>query len=117
MTAEHRNQAKAVNFGIIYGISDYGLSRNLGIPGRAKRYIDGYFRLYKGVKRFMDEPVALTGMDMSRPCLGEALPARGQQRNVARRKFAERTAMNTPIQGAAADIIKCYGQARQGDTI
>lgn len=109
VTAEHRNQAKAVNFGIIYGISDYGLSRNLGIPvGEAKRYIDGYFRLYKGVKRFMDESVArahrdgyVTTLFGRRRYLPEV-----NSRNVARRKFAERTAMNTPIQGTAADIIK-----------
>lgn len=109
VTPEQRSQAKAVNFGIIYGISDYGLSRNVGIPVReAKRYIDGYFRLYKGVKRFMDETVArayrdgyVTTLFGRRRYLPEL-----NSRNPARRKFAERTAMNTPIQGTAADIIK-----------
>lgn len=109
VTPEQRSQAKAVNFGIVYGISDFGLSRNLGIPvGEAKRYIDGYFRLYKGVKRYMDEVVAAAHRD------GYVTTLFGRRRYlpelnsriVARRKFAERTAMNTPIQGTAADIIK-----------
>lgn len=109
VTSEQRSQAKAVNFGIVYGISDYGLSKNLGIPvGEAKRYIEGYFRLYKGVKRFMDESVASAHQDGYVTTLfgrRRYLPELNS-RNVARRKFAERTAMNTPIQGTAADIIK-----------
>ena len=109
VTPEQRRQAKAVNFGIVYGISDYGLSRNLGIPvSEAKRYIDGYFRLYKGVKRYMDQVVHearrngyVTTLLGRRRYLPEL-----NSRSVPRRKFAERTAMNTPIQGSAADIIK-----------
>lgn len=109
VTPEQRNQAKAVNFGIVYGISDYGLSRSLGIPvGEAKRYIDGYFRLYKGVKRYMDRTVEEARRN------GYVTTLLGRRRylpelnstSVPRRKFAERTAMNTPIQGSAADIIK-----------
>jgi len=109
VTPEQRSQAKAVNFGIVYGISDYGLSRNLGIPvSEARRYIDGYFRLYKGVKRYMDQVVEearrngyVTTLLGRRRYLPEL-----NSRSVPRRKFAERTAMNTPIQGSAADIIK-----------
>lgn len=109
VTPEQRSQAKAVNFGIVYGISDYGLSRNLGIRvSEARRYIDGYFRLYTGVKRYMDEAVEearrngyVTTLLGRRRYLPEL-----NSRSVPRRKFAERTAMNTPIQGSAADIIK-----------
>jgi len=109
ITPDLRRKAKAVNFGIVYGISDYGLSQNLGISRKeAGEYIARYFERYPGVKTFMDETVAkahdlgcVTTMFERR----RALPAINS-RNFNLRSFAERTAMNTPIQGSAADIIK-----------
>lgn len=104
-----RRKAKAVNFGIIYGISDYGLGRDLGI-GRyeAKEYIDKYFQRYPGVERYLNETVALAKEK------GYVTTLMGRRRylpninhkNYNLRSFAERTAMNTPIQGTAADVIK-----------
>lgn len=104
-----RRQAKAVNFGIVYGISDYGLSQNLGITRKeAKKFIDRYFESYPGVKHYMDEIVLeakqkgyVTTIMNRRRYLPDIT-----SRNFNRRSFAERTAMNTPIQGSAADIIK-----------
>ncbi|GGE17524.1 DNA polymerase [Marinithermofilum abyssi] len=104
-----RRQAKAVNFGIVYGISDYGLSQNLNIPRKeAAAFIERYFESYPGVKRYMDETVQqakkqgyVTTMLNRRRYLPDI-----NSRNFNRRSFAERTAMNTPIQGTAADIIK-----------
>lgn len=104
-----RRKAKAVNFGIVYGISDYGLARDLHIPRKeAAHYIATYFARYPGVKRFMDEQVAfahahgyvetLYGRRRSLPTINS--------RNFNQRSLAERMAMNTPIQGSAADIIK-----------
>ena len=109
VTPELRRKAKAVNFGIVYGISDYGLSQNLGIPRKeAGEYIMRYFERYPGVKKFMDETVAkahesgyVTTMFGRRRALPDI-----NAHNFNRRSFAERTAMNTPIQGSAADIIK-----------
>ena len=109
ITADLRRKAKAVNFGIVYGISDYGLSQNLGITRReAAEYITRYFERYPGVKNFMDTTIAkarevgyVTTMFGRR----RTLPAIND-RNFNVRSFAERTAMNTPIQGSAADIIK-----------
>jgi DNA polymerase-1 len=109
VTPNMRRQAKAVNFGIVYGISDYGLSQNLGIPRKeAKHFIDRYFESYPGVKNYMDEIVAeakhkgyVTTLMNRRRYLPDIT-----NRNFNRRSFAERTAMNTPIQGSAADIIK-----------
>lgn len=104
-----RRQAKAVNFGIVYGISDYGLSQNLGITRKeAKQFIERYFASYPGVKEYMDEIV----MDAKQKGYVTTLMHRRRylpeitSRNFNRRSFAERTAMNTPIQGSAADIIK-----------
>lgn len=104
-----RRQAKAVNFGIVYGISDYGLSQNLGITRKeAQKFIDRYFESYPGVKNYMDEIVQeakqkgyVTTIMKRRRYLPDIT-----SRNFNRRSFAERTAMNTPIQGSAADIIK-----------
>lgn len=104
-----RSRAKAVNFGIVYGISDYGLSRDLGVGRKeAGEYIDSYFARYPGVKRYIDETVAearsqgfVTTMFGRRRYLPEIASS-----NFNQRSFAERTAMNTPIQGTAADIIK-----------
>lgn len=104
-----RRQAKAVNFGIVYGISDYGLSQNLGITRKeAKAFIDRYFESYPGVKKYMDNIVKeakqlgyVTTLMQRRRYLPDIT-----SRNFNQRSFAERTAMNTPIQGSAADIIK-----------
>ncbi|MHA6251432.1 DNA polymerase I [Oceanobacillus sp. CAU 1775] len=109
VTSEMRRQAKAVNFGIVYGISDYGLSQNLGITRKeAKQFIDRYFESYPGVKEYMDDIVYqakqqgyVTTIMNRRRYLPEIT-----SRNFNLRSFAERTAMNTPIQGSAADIIK-----------
>jgi len=109
VTDQMRRQAKAVNFGIVYGISDYGLSQSLGIPRKeAKTFIDRYLESYPGVKSYMDEVVQeakqkgyVTTLMNRRRYLPEIT-----SRNFNRRSFAERTAMNTPIQGTAADIIK-----------
>jgi len=104
-----RNRAKAVNFGIIYGISDYGLSQDLQIPrAEARKYIESYFARYPGVKRYVEECIKMardkgyvtTVMDRRR-----YLPDINHP-NFSRRSFAERIARNTPIQGSAADIIK-----------
>ncbi|RYM06910.1 DNA polymerase I [Sporolactobacillus sp. THM7-7] len=104
-----RRHAKAVNFGIIYGISDYGLSQNLGITRKeAARFIDKYLESYPGVRRYMDNIVRKARKDGYVTTLlnrRRYLPDI-RSRNFNRRSFAERTAMNTPIQGSAADVIK-----------
>ncbi len=104
-----RSRAKAVNFGIVYGISDYGLSQGLGVSRKeAGEYIDSYFARYPGVKRFIDAMIAearekgyVTTLFGRRRYLPEI-----HSTNFNQRSFAERTAMNTPIQGTAADVIK-----------
>ncbi len=109
VTDQMRRTAKAVNFGIVYGISDYGLSQNLGITRKeAKKFIDRYFQSYPGVKDYMESVVDearekgyVTTMLNRRRYLPELT-----SKNFNQRSFAERTAMNTPIQGSAADIIK-----------
>lgn len=109
VTSLMRRQAKAVNFGIVYGISDYGLSQNLGITRKeAAQFIERYFTIFSGVKTYMEEIVQtarkqgyVTTLLNRRRYLPEIM-----DRNFNRRSFAERTAMNTPIQGTAADIIK-----------
>ncbi|SDZ12670.1 DNA polymerase I [Thermoactinomyces sp. DSM 45892] len=109
VTSLMRRQAKAVNFGIVYGISPFGLSQNLNIPQKeAKQFIERYFETYPGVKTYMDKIVAQAKQDgyvttllQRRRYLPELYAT-----DFARRSFAERTAMNTPIQGTAADIIK-----------
>src|SRR5690606_9876355 len=102
-------QAKAVNFGIIYGISDYGLAQNLNIPRKeAADFIERYFSVFSDVRRYMDAIVEQARRDGYVTTLLERrryLPdIRSSNYNL--RSFAERTAMNTPIQGSAADIIK-----------
>ncbi len=104
-----RRQAKAINFGIIYGMSAYGLSQQLGISQKmAKTYIDNYFARYQGVRRYMDHIIKEASRDKkTSTLLGRIrfLPdINSPNRNV--RQFAERTAINTPIQGSAADLIK-----------
>ena len=109
VTAELRRKAKAVNFGIVYGISDYGLSQNLHITRKeAGEYISRYFERYPGVKNFMDATVAKArefGYVTTLFGRRRLLPAINSP-NFNLRSFAERVAMNTPIQGTAADIIK-----------
>jgi len=109
VTGEMRSRAKAVNFGIVYGISDYGLSRDIGVTRKeAGQYIDSYFERYKGVKKFMDEVIAnarSTGYVTTLFGRRRFLPDINSS-NFNLRSFAERTAMNTPIQGTAADVIK-----------
>lgn len=109
VTPNMRRQAKAVNFGIVYGISDYGLSQNLGITRKeAKQFIDKYFEIYTGVKEYMEEIVReakLNGYVSTIMNRRRYLPDI-TSRNFNVRSFAERTAMNSPIQGSAADIIK-----------
>lgn len=104
-----RRQAKAVNFGIIYGISDYGLSQNLNISRKeAQAFIERYFASFPGVKAYMDEIIERARRDGYVTTLlnrRRVLPDINS-RNYNLRSFAERTAMNTPIQGTAADIIK-----------
>jgi len=109
VTSLMRRQAKAVNFGIVYGISDYGLSQNLNITRKeAGEFIDRYFAVFAGVKRYMEEIVKQAKQDGYVTTLlhrRRYLPdIRSSNFNL--RSFAERTAMNTPIQGTAADIIK-----------
>ncbi len=109
VTPELRRKAKAVNFGIVYGISDYGLSRDLHIPRKeAAQYIESYFAKCSGVKRFIDQVVEAAHKDgFVTTIFGRKryLPAINSS-NYNQRTLAERMAMNTPIQGTAADIIK-----------
>ncbi|MDD5542402.1 MAG: DNA polymerase I [Acidobacteriia bacterium] len=108
-TADHRRQAKAINFGIVYGLSPFGLAQQLGIPqSEAKKYIEAYFERYRGVRKFLDRTIAETRQS------GETRTLLGRLRripdilskNPALRNFAERTAVNTPLQGTASDLIK-----------
>ena len=109
VTADQRRAAKAINFGLIYGMSAFGLGRQLGIDrGLAQDYVDRYFERYPGVKAFMDRTRAeardrqyvetLFGRRLYLPEINA--------RNAQRRQYAERTAINAPMQGTAADIIK-----------
>ncbi len=109
VTAEMRRQAKVINFGILYGMSPFGLSRELGITQvQAKQFIDEYFEKFRGVRAYLDAVLekarkegSVTTLLNRRRNLPEIASA-----NVALRHFAERTAINTPIQGTAADLIK-----------
>jgi DNA polymerase I len=109
MSKETRNRAKAVNFGIVYGISPFGLSANLNIPQpEAKLYIETYFARYVGVRQFIDRLLEETrATQQVRTLFGRVRPIPDiQSRNPNLRGFAERTAVNTPLQGTAADLIK-----------
>jgi DNA polymerase-1 len=109
VSKEARNNAKAVNFGIVYGISSFGLAANLGISRKeADLYIRNYFERYAGVKRFIDETIARTReTGVARTLFGRERPIPDMNsRNPNARGFAERTAVNSPIQGTAADLIK-----------
>ena len=109
VTADQRRSAKAINFGLIYGMSAFGLARQLGIGrGEAQKYVDLYFERYPGVKRYMDE----TKQKARDAGFVETIFGRRlylpeiQSRNQALRQYAERSAINAPMQGTAADIIK-----------
>jgi DNA polymerase-1 len=107
--AEHRRRAKAVNFGIVYGLSPFGLSQQLGIEQReAKQFIDAYFAKYKGVRDFIDLTLAGARREQKvRTLFGRVRPIPDiNSKNGNMRGFAERTAVNTPLQGTAADLIK-----------
>jgi len=104
-----RNRAKAINFGIIYGISPFGLARQLGIPqGDAKAYIEAYFERYPGVRDYMEQmKEAARANGFVTTLFGRKVHVPGiNDKNPARRNFMERAAINAPLQGAAADIIK-----------
>ncbi len=109
VTSQQRSAAKAINFGIVYGISSFGLARGTGISRtEAQEYIDRYFQRYSKVKEYLDSTVAearkqgyVTTILGRRRYLPEI-----NSRNWTRRQFAERMAMNTPVQGSAADLIK-----------
>ncbi len=109
VNADMRRQAKVINFGILYGMSAFGLSKELGLnPKMAQTYIDGYFAKYSGVRAFLD------GILEDARAKGYVTTLLGRRRflpeinssNIPTRQFAERTAINTPIQGTAADLIK-----------
>jgi DNA polymerase-1 len=109
VNAEHRRRAKAVNFGIVYGLSAFGLSQQLGIDTKeAKRFIDAYFEKYSGVREFIDQTLEQTRRDQKVTTLfGRVRPIPDiHSKNFNLRGFAERTAVNTPLQGTAADLIK-----------
>jgi DNA polymerase-1 len=109
MDKETRGRAKAVNFGIVYGISAFGLAAQLGIPqAEAKAYIERYFARYVGVRAFIERTLEQTRKEGSvRTMFGRVRPIPDiESRNPNQRGFAERTAINTPLQGTAADLIK-----------
>lgn len=109
VTPEQRRNAKAVNFGIVYGQTPFGLAAQLGIERKeAEAYIHNYFERYKGVRKFLDATIA----EVRRTGVAQTLSGRRRpipdmnSRNANARGFAERTAVNTPLQGTAADLIK-----------
>ncbi len=109
VTPDHRRQAKVVNFGIVYGLSAFGLSQQLGIePAEAKLFIANYFEKYKGVRAFIDKTLEEARRDLKvRTLFGRVRPIPDiNSKNFTQRGFAERTAVNTPLQGTAADLIK-----------
>ena len=108
-TREHRRVAKVINFGVIYGLSAFGLAQELGIEQKeAAKFIAAYFERYAGVKAFLDKQIAETRKTgIARNLFGRIRPIPEiNSPQPALRNFAERTAMNTPMQGAAADLIK-----------
>jgi len=109
VNAEHRRRAKAVNFGIVYGLSPFGLSQQLGIDTKeAKHFIDAYFEKYSGVREFIGRTLDEARRDQKVATLfGRVRPIPDiHSKNFNLRGFAERTAVNTPLQGTAADLIK-----------
>jgi len=109
VTVDHRRSAKAINFGLMYGMSAFGLAKQLGISrGQAQEYVDLYFDRYPGVRKFMDdirEQALETGFVETEFGRRLYLPEIND-RNAQRRQYAERSAINAPMQGTAADIIK-----------
>ncbi len=109
VTPDHRRQAKVVNFGIVYGLSAFGLSQNLGIePAEAKQFISAYFERYSGVRAFIDRTLEEARREGEvKTLFGRVRPIPDiNSKNANLRGFAERTAVNTPLQGTAADLIK-----------
>jgi DNA polymerase I len=109
ITPDARRDAKAVNFGIVYGISGFGLAQQLGIPrAEAEKYIKNYFARYAGVRAFIDRTIAeVRQTGVTRTLFGRERPIPDiNSRNANARGFAERTAVNSPLQGTAADLIK-----------
>jgi DNA polymerase-1 len=109
VTPDHRRQAKVVNFGIVYGLSAFGLSQTLGIePSEAKLYINAYFERYSGVRAFIDRTLDEARREGKvKTLFGHVRPIPDiNSKNANLRGFAERTAVNTPLQGTAADLIK-----------
>ena len=109
VTSEHRRSAKAINFGLIYGMSAFGLTRQLGIPRHeAQAYLDTYFERYTGVRKYMDTTKELAKKNLFvETILGRKLHVAAiNDSNGLRRQAAERAAINAPLQGSAADIIK-----------
>jgi DNA polymerase I len=109
VTPDHRRQAKVVNFGIVYGLSAFGLSQTLGIePAEAKHFINAYFERYTGVRAFIDRTLEEARREQKvKTLFGRVRPIPDiNSKNANLRGFAERTAVNTPLQGTAADLIK-----------
>ncbi|TOM92488.1 hypothetical protein CGH67_28260, partial [Vibrio parahaemolyticus] len=109
VSSEQRRRAKAVNFGLIYGMSTFGLAKQLGIPrGEAQAYMDKYFERYPGVMQYMEDTrSAAADKGYVETIFGRRLHLPEiKSRNGMRRKAAERAAINAPMQGTAADIIK-----------
>jgi DNA polymerase-1 len=109
VTGEMRRIAKTINFGIIYGMSAYGLSQQLGIEsGEAQKYIDNYFHRYSGVKAWIDNIIRKTHKDGYVTTLLNRIRYLPEinSKNKQLQSFAERTAVNTPVQGGASDIVK-----------
>jgi len=109
VTSNMRRSAKAVNFGLVYGLTEFGLSRDLGIPRKeSKFYIEQYFKRYSGVKRYLEEVVAQAKQEGQVRTLLNRLRRIPEllSSNRVKRQFGERIAMNTPVQGTAADIMK-----------
>jgi DNA polymerase-1 len=109
VTPEHRRGAKAVNFGLVYGQTAFGLAKSLGIDRReADQYIRAYFERYSGVRKFIDMTIAevrRNGVSVNMYGRRRPIPDMNSK-NPNARGFAERTAVNTPLQGTAADMIK-----------
>ena len=108
-TGEHRRAAKAINFGIIYGLSAFGLAQQLGIEQKeASQFINAYFTRYRGVKKYLDDVLVETRKTgLAKTLFGRIRPIPEiNSPQVQLRNFAERTALNSPLQGTAADLIK-----------
>jgi DNA polymerase-1 len=108
MTPDIRRQAKAINFGVIYGISGFGLARNLRIPrAEAQGFIDRYFERFPGIKTYMDDTVAFAKEhDRVETLFGRVIHTPSISAKGPQAGFAKRAAINAPIQGTAADIIR-----------